>query len=210
MGVDLLRVSEIFISHTHMDHIGGLPHLLWTIRKVNAVTKQLPVFGDITVYTPNTDSFFGVMAMLENSKKTKKPFPYQMFCHRVREGVVFKNESVTVTALPTMHLPVEEDGPQSYSYVFEAEGKRVVYSGDYKENEELGRFIGEGCDLLLSETGHHNPVEICDYLKDKNVAKNCFMHHGRLILGDYNGMLEQCRLIDPDVVFCNDGDIFEV
>ena len=29
MGVDLLKISDIFISHTHMDHIGGLANLLW-------------------------------------------------------------------------------------------------------------------------------------------------------------------------------------
>ena len=33
MGIDLLKIKSIFISHTHMDHIGGLGNLLWNMRK---------------------------------------------------------------------------------------------------------------------------------------------------------------------------------
>ena len=37
MGLDLLRVKKIMISHTHMDHVGGLGNLLWNIRKLSSV-----------------------------------------------------------------------------------------------------------------------------------------------------------------------------
>ena len=204
MGVDLLRVSEIFISHTHMDHVGGLPHLLWTIRKLYTRTKKLPVFGDVSVYIPNSDTFDGAITMVKDSRYKSNPIPYQMLCHVVREGVVFKNESVTVSAVPTKHIPEDEYGPQSYAYIFEAEGKRVVYSGDYRDTEELGLFIGDGCDVLLSETGHHDPCETCEYLKTKNVGKNYFVHHGRTILADYDTVLQECRKIIPDIVIVND------
>lgn len=68
MGIDLLRVADIFISHVHMDHVGGLQNLLWTIRKLSIVKKQFPQFGDINVYMPNMDTWNGILSVLENSE----------------------------------------------------------------------------------------------------------------------------------------------
>ena len=40
MGLDLLKTKGIFISHCHMDHVGGLGKLLWDIRKLTVVKSR--------------------------------------------------------------------------------------------------------------------------------------------------------------------------
>lgn len=209
MGIDLLAVSDIFISHPHMDHVGGLPHLLWTIRKISGMTKKLPKFTDISVYVSNAESFEGVMAMLRNAEGLYRN-PYQTIARKIEDGTLLKNDSVTVAAKHTLHLKPTKEGYQSFSFVIEAEGKKIVYSGDFASLDEIDDLIANGCDVLLTETGHHNPTEVCEHMKDRGIGHIYFLHHGRPIMQNYDNLLKECRTIMPNVTFCNDKDTFEI
>jgi len=60
MGLDLLKTKNIVISHTHLDHVGGLCNLLWTIRKLRYHYGNKTNFDTINVYIPTAESFEGV------------------------------------------------------------------------------------------------------------------------------------------------------
>lgn len=203
MGVDLFSVADVFISHTHVDHLGGLPHLFWTIHKLHCRYGLTPKYGDMTLYMSREEP---LRAALDMTVGRTLPVTYK----KITDGVILDNGEVKVTALHNMHIPVSDGDYISFSFLIEAEGKRIIHSGDLKSLDEIESFLEGGCDVMLMESGHHKPLEVCERLKGKVKDTLYFFHHGRAILGDFEGVLKECKKIMPNVVFVNDRDVFEI
>ncbi len=185
MGLDLLSIKNVFISHTHMDHVGGLATLLWHIRKLTKVKKTNPRFGDINVFIPNLETFDGVWKILKNTEGNFA-CDYAMQPTKVKDGVIFDDGNLKVTAFHNHHLQQTEDVTDwlSFSYRIECEGKSIVYSGDVFNYTDLDVVIGDYADLLIIETGHNGVDKVYEYTKNKNLGRVCFNHHGREIINN--------------------------
>jgi ribonuclease BN (tRNA processing enzyme) len=108
---------------------------------------------------------------------------YKITEYPVCDGVLFEDENVKVSAIHNRHLrETGEDGWHSYSYLIEAEGKRVIFSGDVLEPFEFDPFFEKPVDLLIMETGHHSVADVCAYARERGVKTLRFNHHGREIL----------------------------
>jgi len=198
MGLDLLNVRSIFISHTHMDHVGGLGNLFWNIRKLAKVRKELPKEKKIRLFIPCLATWEGFKQVLEHSEGGFA-CDFEIEAAPVESGIIFQNEAITVTAFPNQHVKVAPSAPpRSFSYKIEAEGKTVVFSGDVRSIEELNGIVSEGCDVLLLETGHHKVQDCCLWAKEKPIEKLYFLHHGREILADSTACLAVARDILGD------------
>lgn len=191
-GLDLLTSRAVFISHPHIDHIGGLPNLYWTIAKLHALRKE-PLDVELPVYTSSPAQIEAIFRMLAETE-----FPCTSPVHTLREGIVI-SAPFQVEARGNRHLRLDPSGkPRSFSFRISVEGKTIVYSGDVTSIRELDGWT-QHCDLLMMESGHHKPEEVCRYLADSHaeIGRMVFVHHGRVLLRDPEGVIARCREIVP-------------
>ena len=202
-GIPLPELEHIFISHPHRDHIGGLPALLWDIRKI-VYREDIQHSGKITIHIPSLK----VQNFIEAIKEVE-------WCDRIKietplyaDGVIFKDENITVEARHSLHMGIPGDGKFSaYSFRILAEGKKIVYSGDVRSYTDMGDWLND-CDLLLMETGHHNASNVCSGIRadNLNVREIMFVHSGREILNDYDGAKQRAEQAwGKPVIIAEDG-----
>jgi len=210
MGLDLLTVKKVIISHTHMDHVGGLGNLFWDIRKLKWVKNKEAKFNEIELYIPNLETWDGFLKVLRNTEGGFSDMKIRALT--VEDGILFSDENMTVTAFHNQHLGIPSDGVwKSFTYLIECEGKRLVYSGDIKKLSELDVVIEDSCDVMLVETGHHHYMDVCNYMNGKNIKNLFYTHNGRSILEDpIKALIEVQDKFEGNVLICSDGTSFDL
>jgi len=151
--LDWLNLDAIWISHFHLDHVGGLSPFLAGTRHAEAMkerTKPLRIFGP-----QGLDKLLGSFNDVNEYKLFRQPFPVQVV--EVEERKEFEVlPGLTAVAQKTPHTP------ESLAIHLREGDKTLVYTADTGFSETLGAFAA-GVDLLLME---------CSFLRDKPVEKH--------------------------------------
>lgn len=183
-GLDVTKTEALFVSHPHIDHMGGLANLFFCL------DKMIWRYGTPLANENTLEIFFPDERLLDAAKRialcdAHSAFRFTLHEHGLCDGPLFEDRNLRVSAKHNLHMGEPADGKwRSFSFLIEAEGKRVVYAGDIRHLEEVDPLIGDGVDLLIMETGHHPVRDVCKYAVSRGVKRLRFNHHGREILGD--------------------------
>jgi ribonuclease Z len=139
------RVTRIFLTHLHSDHIAGLPDLWMTPWFLLGRTSPIEVWGP-----PGTAAMIaGMRAMyghdLEHRTNSFNPASaIEVSTHEIGPGEVYRHGDVRIIAFVVSHA----DGDPAYGYRVERHGRSVVLSGDTTSTPSL-REQATGADLLV-------------------------------------------------------------
>jgi ribonuclease Z len=139
----------VFITHLHSDHTAGLPDVFITSWQFGRKTTPLPLYGPsgIKKLSDAMLQFFAYDIHIRRDVIEKHPAAGATIkTHVVREGVVYDDGDVRVTAFAVDHAPVKP----AFGYRFDSGGHSIVVSGDTRPNASLIRFA-KGADVLVQE-----------------------------------------------------------
>ncbi|MBR4887569.1 MAG: hypothetical protein IKU17_00315 [Clostridia bacterium] len=144
MGIDVMKTVALFVSHPHIDHIGGMANLLF------AMDKMVSRYGQCMVKDNALRIFFPELPLLDAVKAVAmggagRSLRFETKEYPVADGLLYEDENVRVHALHNTHLGEDgSNGWHAYSFLIEADGKKIVFSGDVGKPEELDPLMGDG------------------------------------------------------------------
>lgn len=174
------KIRGVFITHGHLDHIGGIPYIMDRI-------------GNPPLYTRALTSIM--------IKKRQEEFPH---LPALDIRIVEKEDRITVGNLKVRFFAVTHTIPDSMGIIVETPYGLIVTPGDIKldhndgipteaEEKEFGRFKNENVlFLMMDSTNVDNPgFSTPERLVWKNLEEIIKHTSSRLIIGTFASQLER-------------------
>lgn len=197
-GLSIDTVKGVFITHMHADHTAGLTELAkdFSVYHKNAE-------ADIFLPEKEADEAYRIWMRAQHLDN----MPDRMHINITEPGVIFDKYGLKVTAIRTEHI--SPDVP-SYSYIFEADGKKVLFTGDlaYDYHDYPQIVKEEKFNLVVSELVHLSIEKSQHILKGTKTKLMIFSH-----VGPYNIELMEKNNIEfefPHIIACDGFEYYVV
>ncbi|MBD3382009.1 MAG: MBL fold metallo-hydrolase [candidate division Zixibacteria bacterium] len=169
-------ISKIFISHMHSDHSMGLPFL---VQLMHLLRRELP----LDIYLPR-EAEDGFKRLLYMTYLFPGDLGFDITFHGLDRKSTYEDSLVKFEFVLNRHLQGKRDfimsralpnRMQCFSLIAEHDRKRLVYTADVLDSEDVA-LVADNADLLLSEGMHIDLERMPQLMLDKNVRKLLLTH----------------------------------
>ena len=203
MQLPFHNIKAVFITHMHRDHVQSLPGILYRaeLSSRDSVEKK----EKLDVFLPEEKGVYGLKIWLDSMymKKTEAFLNYFV----VGDGVIYKDDFITVTAISTKHIDYGQN--PSFAYKIEGEGKRFIYTGDLCDTFEdyPSVIFKEDFDCVLCELSHLNIQNNLNTIINSKTKKMIFTHVDFAHISDIESVKDE---IPFEITVASDGMCFEI
>jgi ribonuclease Z len=150
-GTGFKNLTNILLTHGHLDHILGLGGLLSTFLRWEAI-EELNIFGGRATLDRVHTLIYDVVL-----RGNQPPMPLTL--HEIKPGTFFEADDFSITAFPVTHR-----GPDCLGYIFEGKARRPFLA---EKADALGvpfgperRQLVEGNAITLSDGRRVTPDDV--------------------------------------------------
>lgn len=187
--VDFGKISAILLSHLHPDHVAGLPQVIIGMWLEAKRTRDIPVF----MPAEGVETF---RKLILTTYLFPELIKFNVDFRPLSDGQTFALGTVQVTPHRTTHLDSirriagDKHGIACEPFLYElaANGKRIAYSGDLGEAQDLLVVLERPLDLLVTECAHFSPKSLFETLRDKPVKRVVMTHLHRQLWDKKDGL----------------------
>ena len=182
-GFELSDIHDIFITHSHIDHILGI---IWVIR-ISAQMMNRGFFdGDINIYSH--DEVINLAAELV--RKLLLPYQADFLGKRIHLHIVNDGETRNIINHDVKFFDIHSARTKQFGFVMNYDGKKLTCCGDEPCHKECENFVA-GSEWLMHEAfclhsqaeifkpyeKHHSTVKDASELAQRLGVKNLLLYH---------------------------------
>ena len=173
LKINCSHIEKIFISHLDPDHITGI---FQELQMMHLTGRDSP----LEIFVPE-EGVTGLAAACDLFYLFKEKFAFDWNIRAIGESAISIDDIFSLRAAPNRHLQRAEklikqfgkaNKMQSYSFLLEADGKKLLYSGDIESESELLPLL-DGVHTAIVD-GYHADlralVEACAVSKVKRAV----------------------------------------
>ncbi len=213
VNVDLYSVKDIFVSHSHTDHILGL---IWLLKKITANFINNKADFNINIYCNDVtyDAIINVSKYLLPKRLIEAI--NDIFIFHILED----NENVMINGINYRFFDIKAKGTKQFGFECILNNKRLVFLGDEPLNPELKDLV-RGADYVMCEAfcldseenffhayeKHHSTAKNAGEIMNKLDVKNLILYHTEESHGDKRKELytkEAQAYFDGNIIVPND------
>jgi len=209
--VDYNKISTIFITHTHSDHLIGLFLFIQMLHLVRRKEK-------LDIYLPEE-----AISPVGNFLNTLYLFPeklsFDLNFYRINEGIFFEDKKLKVKAFLNSHLKenqkiIEEkmlkNRWESFCFEISLDNKRIIYSGDVGGLNDLAKILSDA-EVSITECMHLDLFELLNLAKRYNIGSTIFTHIPLELEKDKEKIINQAKILRiKKFAFAYDGLIIRL